>query len=294
MALTSMTGFGQAVRAGNVARVKVEIRTVNHRFAEFNVRMSRDLFALEEEVRTRLAKHVVRGRTDALVSMDSTHPIIKHVAVDWVLLDTLHGIEMEARARHPNAALQGGSGIAHWLSHPDVVQIQSASFDVESVREDVLAAVDDACADLLAMRTREGTRVAADMMAKVNDFTHIIEQMEQQAPDVMEQNRTRLLQRLHMFDSLVDEHRVLTEVALLADKMCIDEELVRLQSHLSEFEQSLREGSPVGRRLDFIVQELHREVNTIGSKASDLLISKAVVDAKSIVEQLREQAQNIE
>lgn len=294
MALTSMTGFGQAVRDGHVARVKVEIRTVNHRFAEFNVRMSRDLFALEEEVRSRLAKVVVRGRTDVFVVMDPIVSLNKDVAVNWALFDTFCAVEAEAYQRHPNRHDLPAPSVQHWLTHPDVVQVVSTTLDVDVIREDVLSAVMDACDDLLAMRTREGSRVAADMLDKVSDFLRIIEKMEQQSPQVTEQNKARLLHRLSEFAGLLDEQRVLTEVALLVDKMCIDEELVRLKSHVSEFEQSVRQGSPIGRRLDFIIQEMHREVNTIGSKAADLLISKSVVDAKAIVEQLREQAQNIE
>jgi uncharacterized protein (TIGR00255 family) len=294
VALTSMTGFGQAVREGHVARVKVEIRTVNHRFAEFNVRMSRDLFALEEEVRSRLAKVVSRGRTDVFVAMDPIVSLNKDVSVNWALLDAFCAVELEAYQRHPNMQNLPAPSVQHWLTHPDVVQVVSAALDVDAVREDVLSAVMDACEDLLAMRTREGSRVAADMLEKVSDFVRVIEKMEQQSPQVAEQNKARLQHRLREFAGVMDEQRILTEVALLVDKMCIDEEMVRLKSHVSEFERSIRQGSPIGRRLDFIIQEMHREVNTIGSKATDLLISKSVVDAKAIVEQLREQAQNVE
>lgn len=293
MALTSMTGFGQAVRVGTLARVTVEIRTVNHRFAEFNVRMSRDLFALEEEVRALLAKHIARGRTDVFVSMETMRPLQKTVTVNWELFDTLYEMEKEAWTRHPEVR-QESPAIAQWLTHPDVIQVQNTQFDVGAVRDDVLVAVLKACEDLLDMRTREGSRVAADMTAKVNDIAKVVVLMAQQAPITVEQNRARLVSRLHEVGLCLDEQRVLTEVALLTDKMCIDEELVRLQSHISEFERSLHAGSPIGRRLDFIVQEMHREVNTIGSKSTDLVISKSVVDAKAIVEQLREQAQNIE
>lgn len=293
MTLTSMTGFGQAIRDGVIARVKVEIRTVNHRFAEVNLRMPRDLFALEEEVRGLLAKRIARGRADVFVSMETLKSTAKTVAVNWDLLDVLYATEKEARIRYPDMAMKDPA-VSHWLTHPDVVQVQSQLVDADEVRDDVLAAVDEACTELLEMRMREGTRVAADLAAKIRDCERVVETMESQAQGVSEATRTRLLQRLGELGQGMDEQRLVTEIALMVDRMCIDEELVRLRSHISEFERSLAHGSPIGRRLDFIVQEMHREVNTIGSKSGDLVISKAVVDAKTIVEQLREQAQNIE
>jgi uncharacterized protein (TIGR00255 family) len=293
MTLSSMTGYGQATVERDSVRVKVEIRTVNHRFAEFNTRLPRELLPLEEEIRARLARSIARGRTDVFVSIAEGLASQRQVQVNWELFDALCQAEQTARAR-VGGSEQQTPAVVQWLMFPDVLQVQPAETDLESLREVVLAAVDEACKEIVAMRRREGQRLAEDLMAKVRDLRAIVEQVAQVASSLRSELQSRLRQRVQELVAEVDEQRLLTEVALLVEKSSIDEELVRLRSHLEEFESSLREGSPVGRRLDFIVQEMHREVNTIGSKSVDVRISKAVVDAKTVVEQLREQVQNIE
>jgi uncharacterized protein (TIGR00255 family) len=293
MTLSSMTGYGQATVERDSVRVKVEIRTVNHRFAEFNTRLPRELLPLEEEIRARLARSIARGRTDVFVSIAGELAGQRQVQVNWELFDALCQAERTARAR-VGGAEQQAPAVVQWLQFPDVLQVQPAEPDLESLREVVLAAVDAACKEIVAMRRREGQRLAEDLLAKVRDLRAIVEQVAQVASSLRSEWQSRLRQRVQELVAEVDEQRLLTEVTLLVEKSSIDEELVRLRSHLEEFESSLREGSPVGRRLDFIVQEMHREVNTIGSKSVDVRISKAVVDAKTVVEQLREQVQNIE
>ncbi len=293
MALSSMTGYGQATVERDSVRVKVEIRTVNHRFAEFNTRLPRDLWPLEEEIRARLARCIARGRTDVFVTLAEGMTSPRQVQVNWELFDALCQAERLARTRVGDRE-DPTPAVVQWLSFPDVLQVQPAQSALESLREVVLAAVDEACQSIVAMRRREGQRLAEDLLAKVRDLRAIVAQVAQAADSMRAGLQSRLRQRVQELVGEVDEQRLLTEVALLVEKSTIDEELVRLRSHIEEFESSVREGSPVGRRLDFIVQEMHREVNTIGSKSVDVRISKSVVDAKTIVEQLREQVQNIE
>jgi uncharacterized protein (TIGR00255 family) len=293
MALRSMTGFGQAVVEGTEVRVKVEIRSVNHRFAEFQIKIGRDLFALEEEVRALAAKRIGRGRVDGFVSVEPLRPLPAQVSVNWDLLDALCEAE-RAALRRQGVDKPALVSVAHWMTYPGVVTVETRTFDPDALRRDVLEAVALACDRLIEMRVREGSRIAADMLAKLDDLARLTEEMARLAPAAAEAVLLRLRDRMKSVVPQADEQRLLSEAAILADRACIDEELVRLESHIAEFRKSVREGSPVGRRLDFIVQEMHREVNTIGSKSTDLQIAKAVLEAKALVEQLREQAQNIE
>ncbi len=293
MACNSMTGFGQAVHSGNRMRVKVEIRCVNHRFAEFNVRMPRELFALEEEVRAVLGQYIARGRADLYLSAEQEALASKEAIVDWPLFDRLLEAETTARNKYPDLPVAPAS-LGQWLGYPGVIEVSNSSYDLESIRSVALTAVHQACSELAAMRSREGERLSQDMLAKCKGLAVVVASMAQRAPEALSAYRERVASRIGDLGVALDEGRVLAEIALMAERIGIDEELVRLQSHLAELEKTLVQASPIGRRLDFIIQEMHREVNTIGSKSADLLLSKAVVDAKTIVEQLREQAQNIE
>ncbi|CAM3837049.1 YicC/YloC family endoribonuclease [Alicyclobacillus pomorum] len=293
MALCSMTGFGQAVVEQESYRAKVEIRSVNHRFAEFNIRAPRDLLFVEEEIRAYLSTRLARGRSDVFVSVEEVAARPYNVQVDWGLFDALCRVEREAAARSGQVAPASVSWTT-WLTYPNVLQVQSAVNEIEPLRRVVMAAVKQACDALVAMREREGARLKQDLLAKLSELSRVVGGMSDVSGEVNQQLRDKLQQRLAEWLPQVDEQRLLMEVSLLAERSSVDEELVRLRSHIDEFQSSLGEGSPVGRRLDFIVQEMHREVNTIGSKSSDIRMSKAVVNAKTIVEQLREQVQNIE
>jgi uncharacterized protein (TIGR00255 family) len=293
MALCSMTGFGQAVVERESHRVKVEIRSVNHRFAEFNIRAPRDLVSVEEEIRAYLSTRLARGRSDVFVSIEEVTARPYHVQVDWGLFDALCRVEREAAARSGQVAPDSVSWTT-WLTYPNVLQVRSAETEMEPLRQAVMAAVKQACDALVAMRQREGARLKQDLQTKLSELNRVVGGMFNVSGEVNQQLRDKLQQRLAEWVPQVDEQRLLMEVSLLAERSSVDEELVRLRSHIDEFQASLGEGSPVGRRLDFIVQEMHREVNTIGSKSSDIRMSKAVVNAKTIVEKLREQVQNIE
>ncbi|MCL6549353.1 MAG: YicC family protein [Alicyclobacillus sp.] len=288
----SMTGYGQAVYDGQQVRVKAEIRTVNHRFLELSLRLPRELLALEDDIRALVARRVARGRGDLFLTLEPLQVQPKRLSVDWSLLDAL--LEAERAANERCGLADAPPSVSQWLLYPDVIRVESESLDVGAVRGDVLQAVEAACDALARMRAREGTRLAADMAAKLAELRRIADEVAEWAPEAERVHGDKLRRRLREVAGEVDEQRWLTEIAVMADRMAIDEELVRLRSHLAELEQALAQGSPVGRRLDFIVQEMHREVNTMGSKAGDLRIARAVVDAKVIVEQLREQAQNIE
>jgi uncharacterized protein (TIGR00255 family) len=296
MTLKSMTGFAQAVRRNQSIQVKAEVRTVNHRFAEFNLRIPREVFVIEEPIRAVLSKHIQRGRCDLYLSIDNLKPAASEVDVNWPLFEVLQQTEMEAKRRVHTGALDtfAAQSIAQWLMYPEVLQVRAKSIVIEEIRQELLQTIEDAVNDLVKMRTREGERLREDLQQKLDELDQIVQRMAEQSPVAEAHARFRMEERLREWAHEVDSQRLASEFAVMADRMSIDEELVRLRSHLTEFRNSLSGGSPIGRRLDFIVQELHREINTIGSKSADYMISKAVVDGKTVIEQLREQTQNIE
>lgn len=293
MAVRSMTGFGRNTVAFDDGSVTVELRAVNHRFAEFSVRMPRDLLALEESVRQELASHIARGRVDVYVSSDGAAFRAKRVVVDWKLLDALIGVESEVKARYVEHS-ESQVPLSTWLQQPDVLCVESGGVDVARVQGALSSALQAAVGDLVEMRTREGERLATALQAKLTQLDSVVSDISLRAPNVVQAFRARLRKRLVESEVVVDDSRLAGEVAIMADKAAIDEELTRLRAHLQAFADALSQGSPVGRRLDFLVQEFQREFNTIASKSSDLEISQTVVEGKTIVEQLREQVQNIE
>ena len=288
MPIRSMTGYGQALHEQDGFRVSVEIRSVNHRFAEFQVRLAKEYAGLDDVIRDTLGQFVARGRCDVYIGVESASALAKRVGVDWGLLSELVRIEHEAHARGFELAP------VNWLTEMDVLSVETVPTRLDEIRGPIVEAVKRACEALIAMRTREGKRLDADMRGKLSTLEHIVAELTVQAGGTEARVRAKLQERLKELELSVSPDRLLAEVTLLLERSTVDEELVRLKSHIEEFYRSLDGGSPVGRRLDFIVQELHREVNTIASKAADFQVSRGIVDAKTVTEQLREQVQNIE
>ncbi|QQE80731.1 YicC/YloC family endoribonuclease [Alicyclobacillus sp. SO9] len=290
MAVKSMTGYGQAsVKEGNVA-VSVEIRAVNHRFFECVVRAPRDLMMVEEAVRQQVKASFARGRMDVYISLDETSAA-GTLSVNSGLLDQLKAAAEEIQAQISDI---GPATVVDWLQYPGVITPVVSSVQSETLSAVTLRAVADAVGQLLAMRIREGQRLAEDMKEKVRNAQELTNSIEKRAPIVLKAWEQRLRAKLEEVVARTDESRVMTEVVLMADRMTIDEELTRLRSHITEFHASLQSSSAIGRRLDFIIQEMNREVNTIASKSQDVEIAQTTVNLKAIIEQLREQVQNIE
>jgi uncharacterized protein (TIGR00255 family) len=292
MSCKSMTGFGQAVVETPELSLKAEIRAVNHRFVEFNIRMPREFFELEEAVRNMLSQFLTRGHVDVYLSIDLAK-VARRVVVDWDVLDGFIEAEKAASARYGLTSPQNVD-IRPFFMHEKAVLVETVPFEAQTHRKQVLSAIDEAVQKLVAMRIREGSRIKSDMLAKLDVLMQLVKDIGERDKAASDIHLRRLQKRVNQLQIEVEEARLWTEVALVVDRFAVDEEVVRLQSHIDEFKRTLDNDGPIGRRLDFIVQELHREVNTIGSKSQDLQISRAVVDAKVIVEQLREQAQNIE
>jgi uncharacterized protein (TIGR00255 family) len=292
MVCKSMTGFGQSSQSSSAFDVRVELRSVNQRFVEFALRVSKDLSYLEEPIRAYLGKHIHRGRVDVNVFLEA-RSTEKKVDIQWDVLRAFVLAEQQVRETLLRDAAP--VSIAQLLLHPQVTVVTTAPLSGEEVVRATLATLEQATLQLMTMRQREGERLALDMRARIRDLFRLVQTIGTFAAEIPERYREKLMRRLaEIHTGTVDSMRIEQEVVLFAERATIDEEVVRLKSHLVEYEHAFEALGPIGRRLDFLVQEMHREINTIGSKSTNLEISKAVVDAKVLIEQLREQAQNIE
>jgi uncharacterized protein (TIGR00255 family) len=269
-----------------------EIRSVNHRFSEVMVRLPSGWMALEEPVKKEVRSVVKRGRADVFVTVEARLSAKEIKVNEQVAEKLVHA----AKKLKEVLGLEGTLTLAEIMQLPDVLQVKEEGFHPESYEQQVLQAVKSACASLKAMRIREGEALAKDLITRVEILKDYVKEIGQRAPQVVEDYRKRLHQRLQDFlsEGVLNADRIAAEAAIFAERSDIQEELTRLNSHLDQFLHTLSQPEPVGRRLDFLLQEMNREVNTIGSKANDQRIGSRVVDCKSELEKMREQVQNIE
>jgi len=289
----SMTGFGRGEYSNSFYKVRVEIRSVNHRYLDLSFRIPRAYLILEDKLRTVLNESLSRGKVDVTVTIEPSLESEKKVDVDWGLAD---GYVNAINAIKERYGLAGELSLESLLTMPDVIRPAENEQDLEVLWEAVRPALTEAIEALLATRKREGAAMAADIDNRLTAISALTAQMTERAPVVIEAYRSRLEKRLAelTLDVMADPARIATEVALFADRSNIDEELTRLQSHLSQARDLLKSKESIGRRFDFLLQELNRESNTIGSKANDLALSNIVIEVKSELEKIREQIQNIE
>lgn len=289
----SMTGFGRGEYTSANKQITVEIKSINHRYSEVIVRLPRQYSALEETIRRLVLAQVSRGRVEVFIKLEKTGSGEQEFQVDKELALNYY------RAMKELAAITGAEmnvGIAE-LSHlPGVLTVEEAEENLEEIQKEIEPALQLALANLLQMRETEGEKLAGDLRDRIDYLEELRNKISEKSPLVVSIYRDKLKSRIKELTDgdVVDENRLALEVALFADKCSIDEELVRLGSHYAQFNSFLREKASTGRKLDFLIQEINREVNTIGSKANDLDITKYVVEMKSELEKLREQVQNIE
>lgn len=290
--MQSMTGYGRCQAALEGREMTLEVKTVNHRFLDLSFRLPRNVGFLEEILRRELTAAFQRGHMDVFVAYRNTRSDARQVRVDTALA----GAYVEAaRQVQEIAGMDEALSVAQLMAMPDVVQIAEAQEDQGAVEQLAGLALEGVIAEVRAMRAREGEALRRDLMEHLNALAQLRDRMADRAPLVPLAYRERLNARLaELGAETVEPQRLAQEVALFADKCAIDEELSRLASHIAQMRACLEEKGAVGRRLDFLTQEMNREVNTIGSKASDLEITQAVVAAKSEIEKLREQVQNVE
>ncbi len=291
--LKSMTGYGRSEAIIGTKKITVELKSVNHRFTDYNIRVPRQYGFLEERIRLKISKAVARGKIDVNVIIEACGEADKVVTVNEELAKNYIDALKEISEKFGLADDISTSVIA---SFSDIFRSEPKRDDEEELWQAVAAVADDAIEAFTSMREREGGRIEEDLRARVEYMRSLAVKIDERSPQIVEEYKDKLYTKIRelLEDKEVDDARILTEVAIFADKIAVNEEIVRLASHYDEFDAIMDSGEPAGRRLDFLVQEINREVNTIGSKASDLDTAKIVVTLKGEIEKLREQIQNIE
>ena len=291
--LRSMTGYGRGQAIGGGFDITVDIKSVNHRYFEFTARTPRQLAFLDEKLKTLIQSSVNRGKVEAVVTTVAAGGADPEIEINENVAKTY--VDALRQMRTP-LDLQDDLKLSHLLRFPDIFTVKRAELDEEAIWEAVSQAAAQALESFQAMRETEGSRLKTDLEGKIELVEGLLSKVEQKAPLLREEYYNRLYQKLKeiLAGQDVDEARLVTEAAVFADKVAVDEETVRLRSHLHQFREFLDCGSPIGKKMDFLVQEMNRETNTIGSKAQNLEISKVVVEMKAEIEKIREQIQNIE
>lgn len=291
--MKSMTGYGKGVAARDGRELTVELKGVNHRFLDISLRLPRILSCMEDTIRKVLNARLSRGHIDVYVNYRNTRTDSKTVQVDTQLATAY---VTAARAIPTSLGLEDDLTLASVLRLPDVTEIVAADEDTDALIALAEEATDAAVSALETMRLAEGARLQSALKAGVDNMAAYREQIMERAPFVVEDYRKKLNERIEqvLSDTEIDRARLATEVALFADRACIDEEIVRLGSHIVQFNAYLTADEPIGRKMDFIIQEMNRECNTIGSKANDAELTNVVLLCKAEIEKLREQIQNVE
>ena len=291
--MKSMTGYGKGVAARDGRELVIELKSVNHRFLDIGIRVPRMLGCTEDTIRKVLNTRLSRGHVDVFISYRNMREDAKSVRIDTQLLTAYVTAARQAPA---HLGLEDDLTLANVLRLPDVCEIVAADEDTDALIALADEATNAAVDALETMREAEGERLKAALQAGVDAMAAYRERILMRAPLVVEDYRKKLTERIEsvLSDTEIDRARLATEIALFADRACIDEELVRLQSHITQFRAYLEASETIGRKMDFIIQEMNRECNTIGSKANDTELTNAVLLCKAEIEKLREQIQNVE
>lgn len=288
-----MTGFGRSEQKINGREISVEIKSVNHRYFEFNCKTSRGYAFLEEKLKAYVQQRVSRGKIDLYVSVVCAEETQANVTLNHSLAAGYVEALKEIAAAY---GVQDDISVSSVARFTDIFTVHKAQEDEDEVWQSVLPVLDSAMESFMNMRRAEGARMKEDVLGRSKTILSIVEQIDEQSPQTVAQYREKLEERLRelLESASVDEQRLLTEAAIFADKTAVAEETVRLRSHFSQLERFMEAGEPVGRKIDFILQEMNREANTIGSKVQNAPLAHLVVEIKSELEKIREQIQNIE
>ena len=289
----SMTGYGRAREMRSGRDITVEVRSVNNRYLDCTVKLPRAYIFAEDAIKTRVQKAISRGKVDVFVTIDTSAADVAVVQVNEGLAKGYYDALMHLKN---SFALPGDVTPEVLARFPDVLTVTKAEEDVEQMAKDICTVLDRALADFDAMRTREGERLKEDILSRAAVIEEKVGLVEERSPQTVAEYRAKLEARMTevLSNTQLDPARILTEAAIFADKVAVDEETVRLRSHVAQLRTMLESDEPMGRKMDFLIQEVNRESNTIGSKGNDLEQARTVVDLKAELEKIREQTQNIE
>lgn len=289
----SMTGFGRGEATVDGRDIVVEIKSVNHRYFEFNCRTTRGYGFLEEKLKSYIKEYVHRGKVDVFVSLSQKEDTESVVKINPSLAK---GYINALRTLTDEYGIRDDISVSTVAAYTDIFQIRKAPEDEEEVWNAVKPVLDTALNNFVKMRETEGEKLKADIMSRAETILSIVDKIEKRSPERVAEYEARLKERINelLGSTEFDEQRVLTEVAIFADKVAVDEETVRLRSHFDQLKLLMESDDEIGRKIDFIIQEMNREANTIGSKSNDSDLAHKVVDIKAEIEKIREQIQNIE
>lgn len=289
----SMTGFGRFELADETKKITVEMKSVNHRYLDMNLKMPKKLSFFEASVRNLLKEYIQRGKVDVFITYEdyteNNFSLTYNKEMAALYMKYLNemsedfGIENDVR-------------ISTLSRYPEVLSLEEQEIDEQELLTELETAVRGACEKFVETRIKEGENLKSDLINKLDGMLEHVRYIEERAPEIINEYKNKIYEKVSEFlaDSKIDEARILAEVTLFSDKVCVDEEIVRLKSHIEHTKQTLNDGGNVGRKLDFIAQEMNREANTILSKANDLSTSEHAIDLKTDIEKVREQIQNLE
>lgn len=291
--IKSMTGYGRAGRSFEDREITVEIRSVNNRYLDCNVKLPRVFGYTEDRVKQIVKDNVSRGKVDMYITVQSTAGDEVSISLNRPVLE---GYIAAMKTIVADYSLDNDISVSKLSRMPDVFIVEKPDIDEEARAAEIYATVRDALEQYNKMRATEGAALKQDLLNRRMSILSMVEKVEERSPVTVAEYRQRLQDKMRevLEDTNIDEGRILTEAALFADKIAVDEETVRLRSHLDQLKEMLETGGPIGRKLDFLLQEMNRETNTIGSKCNDLMQTRVVVDIKAELEKIREQTQNIE
>ena len=289
----SMTGYGNSAGVSDKLEISIELRSVNNRYLDCNIRIPRVYTAFEDALKSLVQQYISRGKVDIYINIDSSKSDDIIISVNEPLADAYMSALRSISARY---------GISNDVSaitlsrYPDVLTVEKKEADAEKLEHDICSILREALEKFNAMRCTEGEKLYKDVLSHIDRIESLVSVIEDRSPETVNEYRQRLESRLRevLESKNIDENRIIMEAAIFADKVAVNEETVRLRSHISQFRSIITADEPVGRKLDFLIQEFNREANTIGSKSNDAEMAKTVVDIKAEIEKIREQIQNIE
>ena len=294
-AIRSMTGFGRAEVTENNRKYTVEIKAVNHRYLEVSVKLPKKLSAFEANIRNVMKEYMERGKVDVFVTLEDYNEAAETVKYNSALA---HEYMKYIQEMSEDFGIQNDIRLSVLARFPDVFTMEDAETNEDELWGSLEKTVREACTHFVATREKEGNNLRTDLISKLEDMASHVEFIEQRSPEIVSEYRNKLEEKLRdmlsALDVKADEARIVTEVTIYADKICVDEEIVRLKSHVQAMTDELKKGGACGRKLDFIAQEMNREANTTLSKSGDIALTDRAIELKTLIEKIREQIQNVE